>query len=104
MIAGLRLLGDDLVGGGDDGISGGGDSGVDSLDSILDFLGSSLDGSLGLGLSLLGIVVSASGGADHHRASDSAFLELLFPQAAAQIIIAMTAADINTFFMVASFY
>jgi hypothetical protein len=31
-------------------------------------------------------------------------LELLFPQAAAQIIIAMTAADINTFFMVASFY
>ena len=67
MIAGLRLLGDDLVGGSNDGISGGGDSGVDSLDSILDFLGSSLDGSLGLGLSLLGIVVSASGGANHHR-------------------------------------
>jgi len=28
----------------------------------------------------------------------------LLPQAAAQIIIAMTAMDINTFFMVASFY
>ena len=69
MIAGLRLLGDDLVGGGNDGVGGGGDGGVDSLD-----------------------------------ASDSAFLELLFPQAAAQIIIAMTAADINTFFMVVSFY
>ena len=71
MIAGLRLLGDDLVGGGNDGVGGGGDGGVDSLDGILDLLGG---------------------------------LELLFPQAAAQIIIAMTAADINTFFMVVSFY
>ena len=56
MIAGLRLLGDDLVGGGNDGVGGGGDGGVDSL-----------DGGLSLGLGLLGIVVSASGGADHHR-------------------------------------
>ncbi len=32
MIAGLRLLGDDLVGGGNDGVGGGGDGGVDSLD------------------------------------------------------------------------
>ena len=77
MIAGLRLLGDDLVGGGNDGVGGGGDGGVDSLDGFLDLLGGT---------------------------SDSAFLELLFPQAAAQIIIAMTAADINTFFMVVSFY
>jgi hypothetical protein len=30
-------------------------------------------------------------------------LALLLPQAAAQIIMAMTAADINTFFMVVSY-
>ena len=50
MIAGLRLLGDYLVGGGDDGVGGGGDGGVDSLDGFLDLLGGSLDGSLSLGL------------------------------------------------------
>ena len=80
---GFRLLGDDLVGGAHEGIGGGGDGGVDSLDGLLDLLGGGLDGGVGLGLSLLGVVVT---------------------QAAAQIIIAMTAADINTFFMVASFY
>ena len=57
MIAGLRLLGDDLVGSGNDGVGNGGDSGVDSLDGVLKIL-----------------------------------------------VIAMTAADINTFFMVVSFY
>ena len=67
MIVSFLLLGDDLVGGVHEGIGGGGDSGVDSLDGLLDLLGGGLDGSVGLGLSLLGVVVTASGGADHHR-------------------------------------
>ena len=42
MIAGLRLLGDDLVGSGNDGVGNGGDSGVDSLDGVLKILGGGL--------------------------------------------------------------
>ena len=66
MIACVSLLGDDLVGGVHEGIGGGGDGGVDSLDGLLDLLGGGLDGGVGLGLSLLGVVVATSGGADHH--------------------------------------
>ena len=65
MIVGVRLLGDDLVGGGDDAVGSGGDGGVDSLEDFLGFLHGLFDSGLSLG-SLLGIVVSAGGDSDHH--------------------------------------
>jgi len=54
---------DDLLGSGSDGVGSSSDSGIDSLGGGLDGL---LDSSLGLS-GLLGIVVAASAGSNHHR-------------------------------------